>query len=49
MKKELFKIQSYVGYDTKMAILEIVTHEKRSESNVVGILISEALSKRQKK
>jgi hypothetical protein len=47
MEEQKTKIQVYVDADTKKAILEIAEKEKRSNSNVVNILILEAIIHRQ--
>lgn len=43
MKEEVVKIQAYIAKDTKKEILEIAELQNRSESNMVNILILEAL------
>jgi|GEM_PF-4030795 hypothetical protein len=46
MENQKVKIQVYVDPDTKKTISKIAEKEKRSESNVVNILILEAIIRR---
>lgn len=48
MKEKQIKIQAYIDTDTKKTIVNMAKSENRSESNVINILILEAIIERSK-
>jgi hypothetical protein len=48
MKEKQVKVQAYIYSDTKEAILKMAKEENRSESNIINILLLEAIIERTK-